>query len=83
VSAGHVAAAAAQPSAVPAPPAGFTTTWSDDFNGAANSALDTGTWRYDAGPGSSFGTGEIETMTASTANVYQDGNGHLVLKALY
>jgi hypothetical protein len=74
---------AAAPSAVPAPPAGFTTTWSDDFNGAANSALDTGTWRYDTGAGSGFGTGEIETMTNSTANVYQDGSGHLVLKALH
>jgi beta-glucanase (GH16 family) len=78
-----VTAAAAQPSAVPAPPAGFTTTWSDDFTGAANTGLDTGTWRYDAGPGSSFGTGEIETTTTSTANVYQDGSGHLVLKALH
>ncbi|QUQ62536.1 galactose-binding domain-containing protein [Kutzneria sp. CA-103260] len=76
-------AAAVQPSAVPAPPAGFTTTWSDDFTGAANTGLDTGTWRYDAGPGSSFGTGEIETTTTSTDNVYQDGNGHLVLKALH
>ncbi|MFC0545883.1 discoidin domain-containing protein [Kutzneria chonburiensis] len=78
-----VAAAVAQPAAVPAPPAGFTTTWSDDFTGAANTGLDTGTWRYDAGPGSSFGTGEIETTTTSTDNVYHDGAGHLVLKALH
>jgi beta-glucanase (GH16 family)/uncharacterized protein YndB with AHSA1/START domain len=77
------AAPAAAPSAVPAPPAGFTTTWSDDFGGAANAGLDTNTWRYDTGPGSSFGTGEIETMTNSTANVYTDGAGHLVLKALH
>ncbi|WP_093712125.1 discoidin domain-containing protein [Actinacidiphila alni] len=76
-------AAAVRPDAVPAPPSGFTTTWSDDFNGAANTGLDTGTWRYDAGEGWTFGTGEIETMTNSTANVYQDGNGHLVLKALH
>ena len=76
-------AAVVQPSAVPAPPAGFTTTWSDDFTGGANTGLDTGTWRYDAGPGSSFGTGEIETTTTSTDNVYQDGSGHLVLKALH
>ncbi|MFJ5608077.1 discoidin domain-containing protein [Streptomyces sp. NPDC093221] len=75
--------AAVQPNAVPAAPSGFTTTWSDDFNGAANTGLDTGTWRYDAGEGWTFGTGEIETMTNSTANVYQDGNGHLVLKALH
>jgi beta-glucanase (GH16 family) len=69
--------------AVAPPPAGFALTWSDDFNGAAGTGLDAGTWKYDTGPGSSFGTGEIETMTNSTANVYQDGNGHLVLKALH
>ncbi|MFC1424670.1 discoidin domain-containing protein [Streptacidiphilus sp. N1-12] len=81
--AARAVAAAVQPAAVPAAPSGFTTTWSDDFNGAANSALDTGTWRYDAGAGANFGTGEIETTTTSTANVYEDGNGHLVLKALH
>ncbi|MER7009558.1 discoidin domain-containing protein [Dactylosporangium sp. NPDC000555] len=69
--------------AAPAPPAGFTLTWSDDFNGAAGTGVNTGTWKYDTGPGSSFGTGEIETMTNSTANVFQDGNGHLVLRALH
>ncbi|MFI0895042.1 discoidin domain-containing protein [Streptomyces sp. NPDC020983] len=76
-------AAAVAPSAVPAAPAGFTTTWSDDFNGAANTGLNTGTWRYDAGEGWTFGTGEIETMTTSTSNVATDGNGHLVLRALH
>ena len=75
--------AAVAPSDVPAAPSGFNTTWSDDFNGAANTGLDTGTWRYDAGAGANFGTGEIETTTTSTSNVYQDGNGHLVLKALH
>src|SRR6476469_3080134 len=62
--------------AVAPPPAGFTLTWSDDFNGAAGTGLDAGTWKYDTGTG--FGTGEIETMTNSTSNVFQDGNGHLV-----
>ncbi|MGI5239223.1 discoidin domain-containing protein [Dactylosporangium sp. CA-139066] len=69
--------------AAPVPPAGFTLTWSDEFNGAAGTGVNTGTWKYDTGPGSSFGTGEIETMTNSTANVFQDGNGHLVLRALH
>jgi hypothetical protein len=69
--------------AVAAPPSGYSLTWSDDFTGAANTGLNTGTWKYDTGAGSSFGTGEIETMTNSTANVYQDGQGHLVLKALH
>jgi beta-glucanase (GH16 family) len=76
-------AGTAKPATVPAPPAGFNLTWSDDFTGASGTGLNTGTWKYDTGPGSSFGTGEIETMTNSTSNVYQDGNGHLVLKALH
>jgi hypothetical protein len=76
-------AAAAAPNAVPAPPAGFTTTWSDDFNGGSGTGVPAADWKYDTGPGSSFGTGEIETMTNSTSNVYEDGNGHLVLKALH
>jgi hypothetical protein len=37
---------------------------------------------YDTGPGSNFGTGEIETMTSSTSNVRLDGNGHLDITAL-
>jgi len=69
--------------AVPSAPPGFTLTWSDDFNGASGTGVDTGTWKYDTGPGSTFGTGEIETMTNSTANVFQDGGGHLVLRALH
>ena len=67
---------------VGAPPPGFTLTWSDDFTGAANTGVNTANWRYDTGTGV-FGTGEIETMTDSTANVYQDGASHLVLKALH
>src|SRR5450759_4618697 len=67
--------------AVGAPPAGFTLTWSDDFSGAANTGLNTANWLYDTGTG--FGTGEIETMTNSTANVYQDGAGHLIMKAIH
>ncbi|MFC1408151.1 discoidin domain-containing protein [Streptacidiphilus sp. N1-12] len=77
------APAAVSPATVPAAPSGFTTTWSDDFNGASGSGVDAGNWKYDTGPGSSFGTGEIETMTNSASNVYQDGAGHLVLKALH
>jgi hypothetical protein len=52
--------------------------------GAAHRPLvDQGLWKYDTGPGSSFGTGEIETMTNSTSNVYYDGQSHLVLQALH
>jgi len=68
---------------VPAPPTGWTLTWSDDFTGAAGTAPSSSNWFYDTGPGSNFGTGEIETMTNSTSNVYQDGSGHLVIKAIH
>jgi chitodextrinase len=68
---------------VPAPPAGFSLTWSDDFTGAAGTGVNTGNWLYDTGPGSNFGTGEIETMTNSTANVFQDGAGNLIIKAIH
>jgi beta-glucanase (GH16 family) len=78
---GLVALGGPASAAVPGPPSGWTTTWSDDFSGAAGSGVD-GNWKYDTGQGV-FGTGEIETMTNSTSNVYQDGNGHLVIKALH
>jgi hypothetical protein len=67
---------------VPNPPSGWTTVFSDNFAGAAGSPVNSANWKYDTGPGSSFGTGEIETMTNSTNNVYLDGNGHLVIKAI-
>src|SRR5215472_18982480 len=67
---------------VPGPPAGWTTVFSDGFSGSAGSPVSSANWKYDTGPGSSFGTGEIETMTNSTSNVFLDGNGHLVIKAI-
>jgi Ricin-type beta-trefoil lectin domain len=74
-------AAHAARDAVPPPPSGWSTIFSDDFNGAAGSGIDS-QWMYDTGPGSSFGTGEIETMTNSTSNVHLDGNGNLDITAL-
>src|SRR5690242_5333332 len=47
----------AAPAAVPGPPSGWSTIFSDDFNGAAGSRADS-QWMYDTGPGSNFGTGE-------------------------
>lgn len=67
---------------VPGPPAGWTTVFSDDFSGAAGAPPSGANWTYDTGPGSNFGTGEIETMTNSTANVHLDGSGHLDITAL-
>jgi Ricin-type beta-trefoil lectin domain/Glycosyl hydrolases family 16 len=75
------ARAAAAPNAVPGPPSGWSTVFSDDFNGGAGSGVGS-QWMYDTGPGSNFGTGEIETMTNSTSNVHLDGNGDLNITAL-
>ena len=54
---------------VPNPPAGWMTVFSDNFAGAAGSPVNSANWKYDTGPGSSFGTGEIETMTNSTSKI--------------
>ncbi|WP_034090523.1 ricin-type beta-trefoil lectin domain protein [Streptacidiphilus albus] len=67
---------------VPSAPSGWSTVFSDDFSGAAGTAPNSANWIYDTGPGSNFGTGEIETMTNSTNNVHLDGNGHLDITAI-
>jgi Ricin-type beta-trefoil lectin domain/Glycosyl hydrolases family 16 len=67
--------------AVPGPPSGWTTVFSDDFSGSSGSGPSS-SWIYDTGAGSTFGTGEIETMTNSSANVHLDGNGDLDLTAI-
>src|SRR5262245_32604334 len=82
-----IATAVNATAAVPPPPSGWTTLFSDDFTGAANTGVNTGNWLYDLGHGypggaGNWGTGEIENMTNSTANVYQDGASHLVIKPI-
>ncbi|BCJ42700.1 endo-1,3-beta-glucanase [Actinoplanes ianthinogenes] len=73
--------------AAPAPPSGMSLVFSDDFTGASGTGLNRSNWLYDIGtsyPGgaANWGTGEVETMTDSTANVYQDGGGNLVIKPI-
>ncbi|HEV2377741.1 MAG TPA: hypothetical protein VGS19_36960 [Streptosporangiaceae bacterium] len=60
---------------------GWTRVFFDNFSGAATQGVDS-KWKYDTGPGSSFGTGEIETMTNSVKNVHLTGHGGLDLVAL-
>ncbi|MEE4544506.1 glycoside hydrolase family 16 protein [Streptomyces sp. V4-01] len=67
---------------VPPPPSGWSTVFSDNFAGASGNAPNSAKWKFDTGPGSSFGTGEIETMTRSSSNVHLDGSGHLAITAL-
>jgi hypothetical protein len=64
--------------------------WSDEFNGAANSPIDTSNWQYETGilkvnneveyycaPGSS-----TPPCDPGTSNTYIDGKGHLVIQAI-
>ncbi|MGV9342339.1 glycoside hydrolase family 16 protein [Streptomyces sp. NPDC003688] len=68
----------------PAPSAGWSQVFLDDFDGAAGSGVNTSNWQYSTGtsyPGgaANWGTGEVETMTSSTSNVALDGNGNLLI----
>jgi beta-glucanase (GH16 family) len=67
-------------------PAGWTAVFSDRFSGPVGSRVDP-KWVYDIGthyngPGcpATWGTGEIESATRSTANVSEDGHGHLLIR---
>src|SRR5260370_28925697 len=64
---------------VPPAPPGWTSVFTDDFAGPAGSPS-SANWFYDIGM--DRGNAEIEHNTSSTSNVYLDGKGHLVLKAI-
>ncbi len=68
----------------------WTPSWSDEFNGAANSPIDSTKWQFDTGilnvndeveyycsPGSS-----TSGCDPANPNAYIDGNGNLVIQAL-
>jgi beta-glucanase (GH16 family) len=79
--------ASGQALAAPAPPPGYTLVFSDDFNGAAGSNVDTSKWQFATGHGypggaGNWGTGEVETMTANNANAHMSGSGALGIKPL-
>jgi hypothetical protein len=67
---------------VPPPPPGWTTIWSDDFNGANGSLPSSANWIIDTGhsyPGgpANWGTGEVQSYTNSPNNLSLDGTGNL------
>ncbi|MCQ9131613.1 MULTISPECIES: glycoside hydrolase family 16 protein [Streptomyces] len=71
----------------PTPPTGWSQVFVDDFTGPAGTGVSTTNWQYSTGtsyPGgpANWGTGEVETMTNSTANVSLDGNGNLRITPL-
>lgn len=67
--------------------------WSDEFNGAANSAPDSAKWTYDVGNlnvnheletycANPIGASPTPPCDGNNPNAYQDGNGNLVIKAI-
>ena len=69
------------------PPGNFTTVWTDDFSGPAGTSPNAANWLLRTGtayPGgaANWGTGEVETASAATANVSLDGTGKLAIRAI-
>lgn len=68
----------------------YNTTWSDEFNGSYGSP-NTYNWYMETGNNGGWGNNELEyycpygdntyPCSSSNPNAYQDGNGHLVIKA--
>ena len=81
-------AAAQCPAVAPTGSIIWKTSWCDEFNGAANSAIDPTNWAYDTG-GGGWGNQELEIYCAPSSNkapcssnlpnAYIDGKGHLAI----
>lgn len=66
--------------------------WSDEFNGAAGMPPDASAWSFATGNNNGWGNGEAEVYCAPRSdvspcesthpNAFQDGKGHLVIRAL-
>jgi len=63
----------------PPPANAATATFTDDFNGAAGSAVDQSKWRFETGD--NVNNHERQYYTSSTNNASMDGQGHLVITA--
>jgi beta-glucanase (GH16 family) len=74
--------AIAQPHPALPDPGHWTTIWSDTFNGAAGTGINSEKWKYDVGYGI-FGNQEVQTMTDSTKNIHLDGHGDLSITAIH
>ncbi len=62
----------------------YTQVWSDEFDGAAGTPVDSTKWSYDLGdgcPNCGWGNNEKEYYTNAPANVSLDGQGHLAIVA--
>jgi beta-glucanase (GH16 family) len=56
-------------------------TWSDEFEGPANSAPDQTKWQFDIG-GGGWGNNELEYYTNRRENSFLDGQGNLIIRSL-
>jgi beta-glucanase (GH16 family) len=64
-----------------APDASLTLVWSDEFDSSSIAGVDTSKWSYVTwNPGRV--NNEVQKYTNRPENVFQDGSGHLVLRAL-
>jgi uncharacterized protein (TIGR03437 family) len=61
---------------------GWKLVWSDEFNGPAGAPPDPANWNFDLGNNNGWGNGEAEVYTNSPSNVFQDGKGNLVIRAI-
>ena len=61
---------------------GWKLVWSDEFNGPAGTLPNPANWNYDLGNNGGWGNGEAEVYTNSPNNVFQDGKGNLVIRAI-
>ncbi len=64
-----------------AAPPGWRLVWSDEFEGAAGTAVDATKWKFDLGNNNGWGNGELEDYTNRTQNAALDGNGDLIITA--
>ena len=63
------------------PLAGWTLSWSDEFNGATGTKPDPANWGYDIG-GGGWGVSQLQVYTNNAANASMDGNGNLQIVAI-
>jgi beta-glucanase (GH16 family) len=79
-----IPAAAPTPTPTPTPaaadPTVWSLAWSDEFDGSANSPIDSSRWTAEVG-GNGWGNQELEYYTNRIDNAYQS-NGSLIIKAL-
>ena len=63
------------------PLAGWTLSWSDEFNGTMGTKPDPKYWGYDLG-GGGWGVAQLQVYTNNAANASMDGQGHLAIAAI-